>query len=72
MTASLVLPVLILMAIGGVVGWHYRHMRGASADLKVHKSRIPNFRRTRNRSGLIVVAMVLLALLVLRILVSRA
>jgi len=64
------LVALVVLVIGGFAGWHLRHASGASADLKVHKNRIPNFRKTRNRSGLIVAALVVLTLLMLRALIS--
>jgi hypothetical protein len=48
------------------VGWHLRHASGANSDLKVHKNRIPGFRKTRNRSGLTIAALVVFTLLVLR------
>ena len=57
------------LIIGGVIGiiagWNWRTARGANADLKVHKGRIPGFRRTRNRTGLVSVALIVLALLAL-------
>jgi hypothetical protein len=43
---------LIVGVIGVFVGRNFRTARGANADLKVHKGRIPGFRRTRNRNGL--------------------
>ena len=56
-----------MLIIGGVigmfVGWNWRTARGANADLKVHKGRIPGFRRTRNRTGLVSIALVVLVLL---------
>jgi len=36
----------------------------------VHKNRIPNFRKTRNRSGLISVGLLLLILFMLRVLLK--
>ena len=51
--------------IGMFVGWNWRTARGANADLKVHKGRIPGFRRARNRTGLISIALIVLTLLVL-------
>jgi hypothetical protein len=63
------LIVLAATAIGVFVGWHLRHASGANSDLKAHKTRIPNFRKTRNRSGLMIAALVVFALLVLRALV---
>ena len=61
-----VLVALLVLVIGGVVGWHLRHASGASADLKVHKTRIPNFRKARNRSRLIALALIVITLLLLR------
>jgi hypothetical protein len=57
--------------IGAFVGWNWRTSRGANADLKVHKGRIPGFRRTRNRTGLVSIALVVLALLALSAFVRR-
>jgi hypothetical protein len=65
-TASAILVALVVMVIGGFVGWHLRHASGARSDLKVHKTRIPNFRKTRNRSWLTSLAVVAITLLILR------
>ena len=62
----MVLIALIVLVIGGYAGWHVRHGYGANADLKVHKTRIPNFRRTRNRSWLISALLIAGTLLMLR------
>ena len=43
---------------------------GANSDLKVHKNRIPNFRKTRNRSGLTSLLLVLAVLFLLRVLMK--
>jgi hypothetical protein len=64
--SSALLITLAVMAVGVFVGWHLRHASGANSGLKVHKNRIPNFRKTRNRSGLTIAALVVLALLVPR------
>jgi len=66
MGASGVFVALVVLVIGGYVGWHFRHAYGANSDLKVHKNRIPAFRKTRNRSWLISLALIGLTLLVLR------
>jgi hypothetical protein len=68
--SSTALVVLVVLVAGGFAGWHIRHARGAAADLKVHKARIPSFRKTRNRSWLNVVAVVGLTLLMLHVLVK--
>jgi hypothetical protein len=64
--SAAVLVALAVMVVGGYVGWHLRHAYGANSDLKTHKTRIPNFRRARNRSGLICLFLVVIALLLLR------
>ena len=68
-TSSAAALALIVGAIGIFVGWNFRTARGANADLKVHKGRIPGFRRTRNRHGLLSIALVVLTLLFLTALV---
>jgi hypothetical protein len=70
MGATGVLVALIVLVIGGYVGWQLRHAYGASSDLKVHKTRIPNFRKTRNRSWLISLLLVGITVLVLRAMVK--
>jgi hypothetical protein len=56
---------IVVGVIGMFIGWNFRTARGANADLKVHKARIPGFRRVRNRNGLwslVLIALTLLAL----------
>lgn len=60
---------LIVGVAGIFVGWNFRTARGANADLKVHKGRIPGFRRTRNRNGVWSILLVVLTLLFLTALV---
>jgi hypothetical protein len=60
---------LIVGVIGIFIGWNFRTARGANADLKVHKGRIPGFRRVRNRNGLWSILLVVLTLLFLTALV---
>jgi hypothetical protein len=67
--SSAFLIILAVLAVGVFVGWHLRHATGANSDLKAHKTRIPNFRKSRNRSGLMIAALVVFALLILRALV---
>ena len=61
---------LIVLVVGGYVGWQLRHAYGANSDLKVHKRRIPNFRKARNRSWLTSLLLVLGVLFMLRILLK--
>ena len=64
------LVALIVLVVGVYVGWQLRHAYGANSDLKVHKNRIPNFRKARNRSWLTSLLLVLAVLFMLRILIK--
>lgn len=66
MGSAAILVALLVLVVGGYVGWHLRHAYGANSDLKVHKNRIPNFRKTRNRSWLTSALLVLAVLFLLR------
>ncbi len=66
MAPTATLYVIIFTAIGVAAGWHFRRAQAANNDLKVHKGRIPGFRKVRARSGLLSVALLALALLALR------
>jgi hypothetical protein len=70
MSGSTILMMIVVMIVGGYVGWHVRHAQGANADLKVHKARIPAFRRVRMRSQLITVSLLVITFLVLRDLIK--
>jgi hypothetical protein len=56
---------VIVGVVGIFIGWNFRTARGANADLKVHKARIPGFRRARNRTGLWSIVLIVLTLLAL-------
>jgi len=68
--SAAILVAFVVMAVGGYVGWQLRHAYGANSDLKVHKTRIPNFRKTRNRSWAVSLLVVVLTVLLLRALVK--
>jgi hypothetical protein len=68
--SAAVLVALVVLVVGGYVGWHLRHAYGANSDLKVHKNRIPMFRKTRNRSGMISLLLALAVLLLLRLMMK--
>ena len=70
MGSSTVLVAIVVLVIGGYVGWHFRHAYGANSDIKLAKNRIPGFRKTRNRSWLISAGLIVLTLLILRALVK--
>lgn len=70
MSGSALFIALVVLVIGGVIGWHLRHASGARSDLKTHKTRIPNFRKTRNESWFISAALIAITLLLLRALLK--
>ena len=65
MTAVAGFLVIIFLALGCVLGWHANRARSAHGDVKATKGRLPGFRRTRQRSGLIALALAALVLLVI-------
>jgi hypothetical protein len=54
---------VLAIALGVCIGWWARRAAGAHGDMKVNKARVPTFRRSRNRAGIIVVILVVLGLL---------
>jgi hypothetical protein len=56
---------VVVGVIGIFIGWNARSARGAHADVKMLKGRIPASRRARNRTGLWSLALIVLALLAL-------
>ena len=70
MTGSALFIALVILVVGGYIGWHLRHASGARSDLKVAKSRIPGFRKARNESWFVAVALIAIMLLLLRALLK--
>jgi hypothetical protein len=56
MTPVAAFLVIIFLVVGCVLGWHANRARAAHGDVKATKGRLPGFRRTRQRSGLIALA----------------
>jgi hypothetical protein len=67
-TAVLALVVLVL---GGLVGWHAKRAHGAHGDLKTTRGRVPGFKQTRLRSGAFSIALLLVALFVIKDLIGH-
>lgn len=61
---------IIILAVGTYVGWHARRAHSAHKDIKLYKSRIPTFRKTRLQAGLISIGLAALTLLVIRTLIG--
>jgi len=66
MGSAALLIALVVLAVGGIAGWQMRNAYGANSDLKVHKARIPNFRKARAKGGLTSVVLIVFVLLLLR------
>jgi hypothetical protein len=54
---------VLAIVLGVCIGWWARRAAGAHGDMKVNKARVPTFRRSRNRAGVIVILLVVLGLL---------
>jgi hypothetical protein len=64
------LVALVVTVVGGYVGWRMRHAYGVHSDIKTYKSRLPSFRRARNRSALTSAFLAVIVLLLLRALLK--
>ena len=54
----------IVLVIGCFLGWHANRAHAAHGDIKTTHNRISGYRKTRLRSGVIMLALVLISLLV--------
>jgi hypothetical protein len=55
---------LIVLVVGCFLGWHANRAYFANGDVKTTHGRISGYRRTRLRSGLIAVGILLVVLLI--------
>ena len=69
--AVVFLVALIVLVIGCVLGWHANRAYFANGDVKTTHGRISGYRRTRLRSGLIVVGFLVVVLLIAVALMHR-
>jgi ABC-type Fe3+ transport system permease subunit len=58
--------IVIFLVVGCVLGWHSQKTRAAHADVKVAKTRLSGGRRTRWRSAVFVLVVVIVVLLAAR------
>jgi hypothetical protein len=63
MTTAAIGVVVIFLVVGTVVGWHSQKSYAAHGDVKVAKTRLRGGRKTRWRSGVLVVIVVIVVLL---------
>jgi hypothetical protein len=59
---------IVILFIGALIGWFARRAYGMHGDMKVNKARVPTFRGHRNRAGLVVIGLLILAFLIIRVL----
>ena len=69
-TAALGISAVVLV-VGCFLGWHLNRANAANSDIKTTHSRIAGYRKTRLRSGLIMLGMVAVAVLVVSALIRR-
>ncbi len=58
---------LIVLVVGCILGWHANRAHAAHGDIKTTHTRISNYRKTRLRSGLWAIGLIVVAVLLLAI-----
>ena len=69
--AGVFLVASVVLVVGCVLGWHANRAYFANGDVKTAHGRISGYRRTRLRSGLIVVGFLVVVLLIAVALMHR-
>jgi len=57
---------IVILFLGAVIGWFARRAYGMHGDMKVNKARVPTFRGHRNKAGLVVIGLAIVAFLIIR------
>jgi hypothetical protein len=57
---------IVILFLGAVIGWFARRAYGMHGDMKVNKARVPTFRGNRNKAGLVVIGVLIVAFLIIR------
>jgi hypothetical protein len=57
---------IVILFLGAVIGWFARRAYGMHGDLKVNKARVPTFRGNRNRAGLVVIGLLIVAFVIIK------
>jgi hypothetical protein len=57
---------IVILFLGAVIGWFARRAYGMHGDMKVNKARVPTFRGNRNKAGLVVIGVLIVAFLLIR------
>jgi hypothetical protein len=71
MSAAATALALAVLVVGALMGWHANRAHAAHGDLRTTRRRLPGYRKTRLRSGLLTVAMFAVALIIIRDLISH-
>jgi len=56
---------LVVLVVGCVLGWHANRAHAAHGDIKTTHNRISGYRKTRLRSGLIAIGLVVATVLII-------
>ncbi|HEY7142975.1 MAG TPA: hypothetical protein VH637_01910 [Streptosporangiaceae bacterium] len=62
---------VIVLAVGCFLGWHASRAHAAHGDIKTVRRRIPGYRKTRLRSGLIAVGLIITSLVIVHDLINH-
>jgi len=63
-SAAVFFIALVVLVVGCILGWHANRAYFANGDVKTNRGRIASYRKTRLRSGLIAVGILIVVLLV--------
>lgn len=69
-TAALGIAAIVLV-VGSFLGWHANRANAANSDIKTTHNRIAGYRKTRLRSGLIMLGLVVVAVLIVNALIRH-
>jgi divalent metal cation (Fe/Co/Zn/Cd) transporter len=67
-SAMVFVVALIVLVVGCFLGWHANRAYFANGDVKATQGRISGYRRTRLRSGLIALGVLVVAVIVVAVL----
>ena len=71
MSAAAIVIALIVLVVGCILGWHANRAHAAHGDIKTTHGRISNYRKTRLRSGLWAIGLIVVAVFLLAVAVHR-
>ena len=71
MGSAAVVLALVVLVIGGLMGWHANRAHGAHGDLRATRGRMSGFQQTRLRSGAFSIVLLIIALFIIKDLISR-